>query len=148
MSGKGPVPKDASRRQRRNSTPGTVELDAGARAKRPPALPPRAGRGRKWSAATRRWYEVWRRSPQATLFTATDWQRLHMLAELIEAYYYEPSKELLAEIRLNEAKLGATPEDRQRLRWEIAAGEDEAAEKKRAPSRRKDPRLSLIQGGA
>jgi len=148
MAGRGPAPKESSRRQRRNATPGTTELDSGARVKRPPALPPRAGRGRKWSASTRRWYEVWRRSPQATLFTATDWQRLHMLAALVEEFYLAPTKELLGEIRLNEAKLGATPEDRQRLRWEIIDDSGEEAQKKRPASKRKDPRLLLIQGGA
>lgn len=146
MAGRGPAPKDATRRQRRNATPGTVELEATAKVKRPPALPPRAGRGKRWSAATRRWYDVWKRSPQATLFTATDWQRLHMLAELVETYFEAPTKELLGEIRLNEAKLGATPEDRQRLRWELVDDEDaaQASTPKRKP---KDPRLSLIQGG-
>jgi hypothetical protein len=147
MAGHGPSPKEATRRQRRNSTPGTVALDVGARVRRPPALPPRAGRGNRWSAATRRWYDVWKRSPQATLFTATDWQRLHMLAELVESYFLAPSKEILAEIRLNEAKLGATPEDRQRLHWELVDDGD-APSSTSTKKRSKDPRLSLIQGGA
>jgi hypothetical protein len=146
MPGRGPTPKDTARRQRRNAQPNSVELNAGARAKRPPALPPRPGRGLKWSPATRRWYQVWQKSPQSTLFTATDWQRLHMLAPLVEAYFAQPTKEILAEIRLNEAKLGATPEDRQRLRWIFV--ETEEAKAGRSVRRRKDPRLELIQGGA
>jgi hypothetical protein len=52
-------------------------------------------------------------------FIATDWGRLRMLLEIVDLFYREPSKELLGEIRLNEAKLGGTPEDRQRLRWKL-----------------------------
>jgi hypothetical protein len=39
--------------------------------------------------------------------------------ELADAYFANPSKDLLAEIRQNESKLGATPEDLMRLRWKI-----------------------------
>jgi hypothetical protein len=64
-----------------------------------------------------------------------------MLAPLIEQYFVEPSRQTLAEIRLNEAKLGATAEDRERLRWRIEEPPDTDDEPQRAPSReRKDPR--------
>lgn len=49
------------------------------------------------------------------MFTVTDWQRLAMLAELVEAFFSSPSAALMAEIRLNEERLGATPTDRLRL---------------------------------
>lgn len=72
-----------------------------------------------FSAATRKWFETWRRAPQAVQFTVTDWQRLHMLAPLVEAYFEKPTTQLMAEIRLNEERLGATPVDRLRLGYRI-----------------------------
>lgn len=103
-----------------------------------PLLPGAEG----YSARTLAWYETWATSPQASQFVATDWQRLHMLAPLVEAYFRNPTKDLMAEIRQNESKLGATSEDRQRLRMKIdptaAPGADET---KAVPSRtRRDPR--------
>lgn len=79
------------------------------------------------------WYETWRTSPQADAFLPTDWQRLHMLAVLVEEYWAEPKKELLSEIRLNEAALGGTAADRIRMRWVVAEPEGEAAKQGRAP---------------
>lgn len=93
-------------------------------------------------SATVTWYGTWATSAQASRFTATDWQRLHMLAPLVEQYFLEPSAKLFSEIRLNEAKLGGTPEDRARLRWKIdeekPAGDDEP--KKPMSRDRRDPR--------
>jgi len=104
------------------------------------------------SKATRAWYRTWARSPQALRFAATDWQRLHMLAGLVERYFADPSKELMSEIRLNEAKLGATPEDRMRLRWRIvdqADKQEEAARPRRRSRQRSDPRhLAAVPGSA
>lgn len=148
MAGHGPAPKDAERRQRRNTSAATVEIPAGARMKRPPPLPKAPAAVQTWSAATRAWYETWRRSPQSTMFTPTDWQRLQMLAALVEGYYRQPAKELLGEIRLNEAKLGATPEDRQRLHWTITEDDEPAPPATRPSRRRKDPRhLALVERG-
>jgi hypothetical protein len=71
--------------------------------------------------ATVRWWETWAGSEQSKHFISTDWSRLLMLLEIVDLFYREPSKELLGEIRLNEAKLGGTPEDRARLHWKLEA---------------------------
>lgn len=95
-----------------------------------------------YSERTRQWYETWVASPQAAAFTVTDWQRLAMLAPLVEAYFAAPSRNLFAEIRLNESKLGATPEDRLRLSWRLDAPPPDgpAGERSRdRPDPRKDP---------
>ncbi len=42
-----------------------------------------------------------------------------MLAPLVEQYFAEPKTGLLAEIRLNEERLGATVADRMRLRMRL-----------------------------
>lgn len=44
-----------------------------------------------------------------------------MLAPLVEAYWQDPRPALLAEIRLNEERLGATVRDRQSLRMTLTA---------------------------
>jgi hypothetical protein len=72
-----------------------------------------------WLPATRSWWGVWVASEQAAHFTMTSWQRLTMLVPLVDQYWREPSRSTLAEIRQNESKLGATPEDLMRLRWRI-----------------------------
>lgn len=145
MAGRGPAPKDPAKRLRRNAD----DVPASELEARPVAAPKLPGSSRLLPA-TRAWYRVWSTSPQAQLFIATDWQRLHQLALLVDAYYREPSKELMAEIRLNEAKLGATPEDRLRLRWRLAqqaddGGEQETSGQAPAKSRRRDPRLSVVK---
>src|SRR4051794_19794756 len=122
MAGRGFAPKSADK-QLGHRTTAEKSTTAIAPTTRPaPALPGASD----YSAATRRWYTTWAQSPQASQFTDTDWMRLHMLAPLVEQFFRAPTKEVMAEIRLNEAKLGATPEDRQRLHWKVgpeAAGD-------------------------
>lgn len=118
MAGRGPAPKPAEQRRRRNADPvGSTVL---AKSKRPkgPTLIQATGRS-KWSKQTQAWWNTWRTSPQAAAFLATDWQRLAMLAPLVERYWFQPQTAILAEIRLNEERLGATVVDRQRARMQF-----------------------------
>jgi hypothetical protein len=150
---RGPAPKPDDKRQRRNEpTFASTELDRDAKVDAP-ALPNRS----KFGARTKEWYDVWARSPQAAQFLGTDWQRLQMLAFVVDDFFKAADaaarQKLLAEIRSQEAKLGGTPEDRLRLRWRMAEGKDadERARKKAEkakPARRTDPRLKLVEGGA
>jgi hypothetical protein len=138
MAGRGPTPKAQRIRARATRQP--------AQFGRSRVVSPRLPGARAYSAATRRWYAVWTSAEQAEKFTPTDWQRLHMLAPLVDAYFASPSKELMAEIRLNESKLGATAEDRQRLRWDL--GPPPATRPVAAQSRRRaDPRLAVVEDG-
>lgn len=91
---------------------------------------------------TKRRWETWRTSPQAEEFTATDWLRLESLVPLWDQYHRTGDVKLMAEIRLNEAALGATPADRLRLRWRIdAEGSEKGKATPRASSRSNaDPR--------
>lgn len=149
---RGPTPKPDEKRQRRNEpTFATTELQAGAKVDAP-ALPNRT----KFLSRTRSWYETWCASPQAAQFLGTDWERLQMLAYVVDDFFRASDagqrQKLLAEIRSQEAKLGGTPEDRLRLRWRMAEGkrEEERAEKsstKKATRKRTDPRLKLVEGG-
>jgi hypothetical protein len=115
MAGHGPPPSEHKRRRNKDEFADqavTVEADAEVRG---PELP----HGALYGPQAIAWYETWRRAPQAAAFIGTDWQRLIMLAPLVDAYYLEPSTKLLAEIRLNEGLLGATHADRLRARIKI-----------------------------
>ena len=105
-----------------------------------PTLGRRPGGGR-WSAATRDWFEVWRRSPQASQFVETDWSALRRCALLLEVFFADPSAALAAEIRQIEAKLGATVDDRMRLRLRVHSRPAVAESAEAEPEGR--PRLSV-----
>ena len=135
MAGYGPPPAENRRRRNADRYEGhEVTVDQAATVEAPP-LP---GRHPK---AVQDWYATWCSSPQAQAFTVTDWQRLHMLAPLVAAYFKRPDKQLMSEIRLNESLLGATHVDRLRARIKVAetppgepttsAAEDEVAKKRR-----------------
>lgn len=72
-----------------------------------------------WSDYTLHWYSTWRTAPQAQLFEDTDWQRLGMLAFIVERFQARPAAAALQEIRMNEERLGATVTDRMRGRMSI-----------------------------
>jgi hypothetical protein len=135
---RGPVPKRQESRQR---GAGSAEKPVPAKG---PADPPALPNASEYLPATRAWYRTWAKSAQANFFTPTEWQRLWMLAPLVESYFKEPTTAKMAEIRLNEAKLGATPDDRARLRWRIEGDvtqEGTGDVQGREPSRlRPDPR--------
>lgn len=135
MAGRGPAPganpnrKNAAQRRRRNVDPSFDELPAdGYSGPFPPLAASYSNRGRRvrFLKATREWYDTWARSPMATRFTGTDWQRLRMLAPLVDEANREPSTRLMAEIRLQESGLGATILDRQRLRMRVGSAEPPA----------------------
>lgn len=150
MAGTGPLPKDASQRRRRNADAVTTTV---LPAEGPTGNTPELPGGHDYDTRTLVWYETWRTSPQAATFLPTDWQRLHMLAQLVQQYWEEPRKDLLAEIRLNEAALGGTAADRVRLRWTVAEPEEapagrRPAAKRRAAASRRDRVLKVVDGPA
>ncbi|NLA67950.1 MAG: hypothetical protein GX856_06860 [Gammaproteobacteria bacterium] len=111
----GPPPAEKRRRANKDTfAEGVVTVPADAEADAP-ELPG----WESYSTETLRWYNTWCRSPQAALFTVTDWQRLHMLAPLVQEYFAKPSTKLMAEIRLSESLLGATHLDRLRGRIKV-----------------------------
>ncbi len=138
---------DAGKRRGHDRSAPFTTLDPAAPACAP-KLPPRKGRRRQ----TRDWYAAWVTSPQASLLTSTDWKRLHLLADLVDAYHDPDTTltkkiDLLAEIRINEQKLGGTAEDRQRLRWKPPSPASESGTPAAPAARaRRDPRLKLVKG--
>lgn len=120
LAGQGPPPKPVGHRRRRNAGPDQTVLPAGGYGGPSPDLPPLAGydaegRRLRWLKTTRLWWETWRHAPQAATFGATDWMFLLETAALVERFWRGETN-LAGEIRLRCGKLGATPEDRLRLR--------------------------------
>ena len=125
MPGRGPMPSDPATRRRRNVDPpgAAVAADGEVLGFDLPDLPSVVTDdgfevARHWPALTVRWWERWRRSPQAKTFTETDWDFLLETALLHRAFVMGDLKQA-AELRLRVAKFGATPEDRMRLRLQI-----------------------------
>lgn len=121
MAGRGPAPKNPNQRRRRNVTEPTVQLVADGET-HGPDLPDT----HEWPAATTAWWETWRRSPQASTFTETDWGFLLDTA-VLHAEFWLGDRSVASELRLRVAKFGATPEDRARLK--ISVGEPGAKPK-------------------
>lgn len=116
MAGRGAAPKAAHQRPR--DTRARIDDKAIRVPDQPytgetPVLP-----DGDWSPATLRWWDVWVTSPQAHMFTVTDWAFLVETAYIAEAFY-SGNMSVASELRLRVAKFGATPEDRARLRLQF-----------------------------
>lgn len=119
MAGRGPAPKDPKRRARTNkdTVPTTVlEFRRGT----PPELPEEI----EWHPQTLRWWQTWSESAQADIMTDVDWQQMLVTAMLVNQFWEKAHWTLAAEIRLREAKLAATPEDRARLRITLVEADE------------------------
>ena len=114
VAGRGPVPGDASERRRPNSAPKVVTLTADGR-RRGPQLP----RDRPWHPMVRRWWTHLRQSPQSSVLSALDWDYATDVALLLDGFWRSDGADNAAELRLRQAKLGCTVEDRMRLRWRV-----------------------------
>lgn len=136
MAGRGPAPKDPSKRRRRNAAePETVIIPD--EELRGPELPEGAlgvnaktGEIIEWHPMTVAWWQTWRESPQAQTFTATDWAFLVDTALMHHSMWAKGQWTLAAEVRLRAAKFGATPEDRARLKLKV----DDPTSRPQAPT--------------
>lgn len=133
MAGRGPAPKQPGTRARRNKTPEVRVLQA--KNARQPQLP--KIRGLTWPAQTRAWWKRWGDSPLSDEFGDTDWGFLLDTA-VLHAQYWQGNLGVAGELRLREAKFGATPEDRLRLRitYEQADEAEDKGQKRRAATKK------------
>lgn len=137
MAGRGPQPKDASKRARRNSDPIGMRIFTASQVQQPnlPTLyfPDEDGAKKRfaWPEATKRWWDTWGNEPMAADFRPTDWDFLLDTALIHAAVWGSGDLKQLPELRLRVAKMGATGEDRARLRITYAAADE--ADSKRAP---------------
>lgn len=141
MAGRGPAPKDASKRARTNVDPAALRVYTAEPVQQPelPEFDVQVEVGGEmisttfsWPEATRRWWATWGAEPLAQDFTATDWDFLLDTALIHAKVWGAGELKLLPELRLRVAKMGATGEDRARLRITYAAA-DEADEKRSRP---------------
>ena len=114
MAGRGPAPKDPSKRRRRNADPVPTSYAIADGQVRGPELPD----GYPWHEQTQAWWETWRTSAQAKTFTETDWRFLIDTA-LLHHEMWSGDRKAATEVRLRVTKFGATPEDRARLRLQV-----------------------------
>lgn len=151
MGGRGPAPKPAALRQRRNKATSSAQLPsaADAAANRVPDLPDRTD-GAEWHPMVLDWWAAVWRSPMAAEYLDADMRGgLYLLADLHQLRWTaETASALLGaakEIRLQEVRFGLSPIDRRRLQWEVARSEE--AERKRKPRETSapigDPRAAL-----
>jgi hypothetical protein len=145
-------------RERRCGCGGAPEPPArGSRPKRGrPPKPPApceacGGTGvRPWHPETLAWWkDVWT-SEVSDRYIRVDRHGLYRLAEFVDAYWWScdlgiPSKDKLAEIRLQQVPYGFNPGDRSRMHWEVekppAASEAEVDEPAPALDSRKVLRM-------
>lgn len=128
MAGRGPAPKDPSKRARANKDvvplrvveiqpaekPDLPEFDVEVKVDGDAVMVPFV-----WPAATRDWWAMLEFHPLKGEFTELDWSYLMDTAR-IHAAFWGGSMSQAAELRLREAKYGFTPEDRARLRLQFA----------------------------
>ena len=146
MAGRGPQPKDPSRRARANKDPIPLRVIM-AEPIEQPELPSfdvhvkidgeMVTREFEWPERTRSWWRMWGDSPLSAEFTSSDWDFLLDTA-LLHARFWNGDMSVEAGLRLRVAKFGATPEDRARLRIQFASAEeaDEKRERRSGPSAR------------
>ncbi|WP_442803651.1 phage terminase small subunit [Streptomyces pseudogriseolus] len=152
MAGRGPQPKDPSRRARANKDPVPQTVLRFEQAE-PPELPTLQMKvdgevvEMPWPERTVAWWEMWKASPQAEHFSSTDWDFLLDTA-LVHARFWSGDLSAAGELRLRVAKFGATPEDRARLRMQFAQA-DEADSKRPAgsSSKKRYADLKVLPGG-
>lgn len=143
MAGRGPAPKPPEQRRRRNKPPTPeVVLPAGppVEAGQPPlpAAPPPPFE--VWPPETLRWWAVWGESAQAGAFTGPEWSSL-LVTAVLHARFWSGDASVASELRLREAKHGATHEDRMRLRMAVEKPKPDEAKPQTdeaAASRRRD----------
>lgn len=120
MGSRGPAPK--ANAQRRNKHEYATEIPKEAQKGRPlPRTLPVD------TAKAKEFWKTWSQSPQATTWLETDWVELEIVTKLVDEFYKGDSK-LAGEIRQRTAKLGATVEDRARLRMSFEKKPEDGSE--------------------
>ena len=133
MAGKGPPPKANGRKVRRNQD--TIEATV---VRFEPAEQPELPDDIPWPDPTKRGWKMWGETPLSENFGVTDWSFL-MDTALLHAQYWSGDTSKAPEIRIREGKLGATMEDRARLRIQTAEADEKTGAKpaeEQAPSSR------------
>lgn len=150
----GRPPKPADQRARRNKDHGPqIELTYSPAVR--PQLPTHTRNELlqevpiPWHPQTLAWWEDWCDSPQAALFSKSDWRSLVTTAFIADRFYYTGTIAAAAELRQREAAFGATPIDRLRLRMhllDVDKAEDDAKRRQRKGEGVKPPTTGKYAG--
>lgn len=133
MGARGPLPKDPAFRKRKNRPAETTKLQTQAEAamNRIPPMPSRAGKN-KWAISVQEWWKAIWKSPMAAMWLPSDVAgilphlcSLHQFA--VEAKSPNELLNVLSAIKMQEARLGLSPSDRLRLRWDVPTEENAEA---------------------
>lgn len=132
MAGRGPAPKDPSKRARTNKDVAQLRVVEVLPAEQP-ELPEFSIEVKvdgdlvmqkfEWPPTTRDWWRQLAFHPLKGEFTEMDWSYLLDTAR-IHAAFWMGRLDVASELRLREAKYGFTPEDRLRLRIQYAQATD------------------------
>jgi hypothetical protein len=80
--------------------------------------------GSAWHHLAAETWAEWFASEMSTKWLRVDWIGLRILLVLHDTFWKTGDLEVAKEIRLQRAQFGLTPQDRGRLQWEIAKGEE------------------------
>ncbi len=125
MAGHGPPPDPNAVRRNKPSVP-TTTIRSHGRVYGFDLPEDALGEGEAWHPVVVRWWEAWRRSPQAvTMSTDADWFELLACARLYNDFWSRQRGRTMvaAELRQRVSKFGATHEDRLRLRLTVELDE-------------------------
>lgn len=131
MAGRGPAPKDPSKLAGHGAA--KTRRDGMKVYQGGPVVQPDLPDSVDWPEVTREWWRTWGDEPMSQDFRRTDWDFLADTALIHSRVWGEGDLRMLPELRLRVAKMGATAEDRARLRITYAAA-DEADGKRVRPS--------------
>ncbi len=129
MAGRGPAPKPAGKRARRNADPVPSRVIENWQTERKPMPEDLLPDGEMWHPATVRWWQRWLDSPLSETWTEVDWSELEACAVLHHEFMRKRTFTLASEIRLRMQKFGATAEDRARLRIVLADADEKDAKR-------------------
>ncbi len=135
MAGRGRVPKDPERiasQGHRKAAASRMRVVV-SEPKAQPELPECMPTGEPWPEQTRVWWRMWGEDPLSEEFRATDWSELLDTA-VIHGRFWSGDPRVAGELRLRTQRMGATAEDRARLRVQYASAD--AAEEKRPAGRK------------
>lgn len=142
---RGPAPKPANRRARRNKDPVATKMFEVLPVE-PYALPQDLlPEGDEWHPATLRWWNRWCVSPLAAELPEVDWSELEIIAMLHHQFMKKRSPVLAMEMRQRISGFGATPIDRARLRYQVALADEKETEVSQGPDRTAKKRYGGLQ---
>lgn len=130
----GPIPKNATIRQRSNKSTSRAILPAETNPiEDKPRLP---GNGEGFHPMARQWWaDIWK-SPQRHEYLRADLPALFRLVKLVDVFWKTGDLSVATEIRLLEREFGLTPLARRRLEWQVIQTEEALDKREIKRSRR------------